>query len=187
MELRQIASVPEEKSNGSISSPKIELLMEYLLNAVRNGHKAVVFFNFLSGIELTARHLDREGIGYETMTGATRDRKGVVERFQNADDCRVVLMTVKTGGVGLNLVAADTVFIAEPWWNKAAEEQAINRLHRIGQRNAVNCYYLVTAGTIEEKIRLLQERKAALIDAVITSDSEGGKSLTEEDINYLLS
>ena len=187
MELRQIASVPEEKSNGSISSPKIELLMEYLLNAVRNGHKAVVFFNFLSGIELTARHLDREGIGYETMTGATRDRKGVVERFQNDDDCRVMLMTVKTGGVGLNLVAADTVFIAEPWWNKAAEEQAINRLHRIGQRNAVNCYYLVTAGTIEEKIRLLQKRKAALIDAVITSDSEGGKSLTEEDINYLLS
>lgn len=187
MELRQIASVPEEKSNGAISSPKIDLLMEYLLSAVRNGHKVVVFYTFLAGIELTAQKLDHENIGYEIMTGATRDRQKVVDRFQNDDDCKVMLMTVKTGGVGLNLVAADTVFIVEPWWNKAAEEQAINRLHRIGQKNSVNCYFLITSDTIEEKIRQLQEKKSALVDAVISTDSSGGKNLTVEDINYLLS
>ena len=187
LELRQIASVPEEKSNGSISSPKIELLMENLLSAVRNGHKVVVFYNFLAGIELTAKKLDHENIGYEIMTGATHDRQKVVERFQNDDDCRVMLMTIKTGGVGLNLVAADTVFVVEPWWNKAAEEQAINRLHRIGQKNSVNCYFLITTDTIEEKIRELQEKKSALVDAVISTDTGAGKSLSVEDINYLLS
>lgn len=187
LELRQIASVPEEKSNGTISSPKIELLMENLLSAVKNGHKVVAFYNFIAGIELTAAKLDHAKIGYEIMTGATRDRQRVVERFQNDDDCRVMLMTVKTGGVGLNLVAADTVFIVEPWWNKAAEEQAINRLHRIGQKKSVNCYFLITADSIEEKIRQLQEKKSALVDAVISSDSTGGKNLSAEDINYLLS
>ncbi|MBD5356902.1 MAG: DEAD/DEAH box helicase [Bacteroides sp.] len=187
LELRQIASVPEEKSNGNISSPKIDLLMEYLMSAVRNGHKVVVFYNFLAGIELTAHKLDLENISYEVMTGATRDRKKVVERFQNDDECRVMLMTIKSGGVGLNLVAADTVFVVEPWWNKATEEQAINRLHRIGQKKSVNCYFLITAGTIEEKIRQLQEKKSALVDAVISTDSSGGKNLSAEDINYLLS
>ncbi|MCM1004751.1 MAG: DEAD/DEAH box helicase [Prevotella sp.] len=185
-ELRQIASVPETKTDGRIASPKIELLMEYLINAVKNGHKVVAFYNFLAGIELTAEHLDRAGIEYETMTGATRDRQKVVENFQNNPDCKVLLMTVKTGGVGLNLTAADTVFVVEPWWNKAAEEQAINRLHRIGQKNSVNCYYLITADTIEEKIRSLQEKKSALVDAVISSDT-GSKSLTAEDISFLLS
>lgn len=118
------------------------------------------------------------------MTGATNDRRKVVERFQNDDDFRVILMTVKTGGVGLNLVAADTVFIMEPWWNRAAEEQAINRLHRIGQKNSVNCYFMITADSIEEKIRLLQDKKSALVDAIIASDS--GKNLSVDDINYLL-
>lgn len=187
LELRQIASIPEEKSNGTIESPKIEMLMSNLVPAVRNGHKVVVFFNFLAGIELTGHKLEREGIGYEVMTGATRDRKAVVERFQNDDDCRVMLMTIKTGGVGLNLTNADTVFIVEPWWNKAAEDQAVNRLHRIGQKNAVNCYYLITADTIEEKIRLLQEKKSALVDAIISTDGSAGKKLTADEINYLLS
>lgn len=187
LELRQIASIPEEKSNGTIQSPKIELLMENLLPAVNNGHKVVVFFNFLAGIEITATKLENAGIGYEIMTGASRDRKKIVERFQNDEDCMVMLMTMKTGGVGLNLIAADTVFIMEPWWNKAAEEQAINRLHRIGQKNSVNCYYLITADTIEEKIRQLQEQKSALVDAVISSDTSGGKNLSADDINFLLS
>lgn len=185
-ELRQIASVPEEKSDGRISSPKIELLVENVVQAVEGGHKVVVFFNFLAGIELTAERLEKEGIGVAVMTGATSDRKRVVERFQNSPDCQVMLMTVKTGGVGLNLTAADMVFVAEPWWNRAAEQQAIARLHRIGQKKAVNCYYLITAGTIEEKIRLLQEQKAAIVDAVISSDNLEGKQLNEEDIAFLL-
>lgn len=185
-ELRQIASVPEEKSDGRISSPKIDLLVENVIQAVEGGHKVVVFFNFLAGIELTAERLEKEGIGVAVMTGATSDRKRVVDRFQNSPDCQVMLMTVKTGGVGLNLTAADMVFVAEPWWNRAAEQQAIARLHRIGQKKAVNCYYLITAGTIEEKIRQLQEQKAAIVDAVISSDNLDGKQLDEEDIAYLL-
>ncbi|MCM1153420.1 MAG: DEAD/DEAH box helicase [Muribaculum sp.] len=186
LELRQIASVPEAKSNGTVSSPKIETLMEHLVPAVANGHKVVVFFNFLTGIELTGERLNKAGVDYEVMTGSTRDRKKVVDRFQNDPECKVMLMTVKTGGVGLNLVAADTVFIMEPWWNKAAEEQAINRLHRIGQKKSVNCYYLITADTIEEKIRQLQQQKSQLVDAVISSDTTDGKSLSAEDIEFLL-
>ncbi len=185
-ELRQIASVPEEKSDGRIASPKIELLADNVIQAVESGHKVVVFYNFLAGIELTATRLEKAGIGVAVMTGATIDRKRVVERFQNNPDCQVMLMTVKTGGVGLNLTAADMVFVAEPWWNRAAEQQAISRLHRIGQKKAVNCYYLITSGTIEEKIRLLQEQKAALVDAVISSDSLDGKQLSDEDISFLL-
>ena len=185
-ELRQIASVPEEKSDGRIASPKIELLADNVVQAVESGHKVVVFFNFLAGIELTATRLEKAGIGVAIMTGATSDRKRVVERFQNSPDCQVMLMTVKTGGVGLNLTAADMVFVAEPWWNRAAEQQAISRLHRIGQKKAVNCYYMITAGTIEEKIRKLQDQKAALVDAVISSDALDGKQLSEDDISFLL-
>lgn len=185
-ELRQIASVPEEKSDGRISSPKIELLADNVIQAVESGHKVVVFYNFLAGIELTATRLEKAGIGVAVMTGATSDRKRVVDRFQNSPDCQVMLMTVKTGGVGLNLTAADMVFVAEPWWNRAAEQQAIARLHRIGQKKAVNCYYMVTAGTIEEKIRQLQDQKAAIVDAVISADSLDGKQLTDEEISYLL-
>lgn len=185
-ELRQIASVPEEKSDGRISSPKIELLTDNIIQAVEGGHKVVVFYNFLAGIELTATRLEKAGIGVEIMTGATSDRKRVVDRFQNSPDCQVLLMTVKTGGVGLNLTAADMVFVAEPWWNRAAEQQAISRLHRIGQKKAVNCYYMITAGTIEEKIRQLQDQKAAIVDAVISSDALDGKQLSDEDITFLL-
>lgn len=187
LELRQIASIPEEKSKGAIESPKINFLMEELLSAVSNGHKVVVFYNFIAGIELTATRLEREHIGFEIITGATRDRKKAIEHFQNDEYCHVMLMTMKTGGVGLNLVVADTVFVVEPWWNKAAEDQAINRLHRIGQKHSVNCYYLITADSIEEKIRLLQEKKSALVDTVIASDTDGSKNLSAEDINYLLS
>nr|MDE6555445.1 SWF/SNF helicase family protein [Duncaniella sp.] len=101
-------------------------------------------------------------------------------------ECRVLLMTLKTGGVGLNLTVADTVFIFEPWWNKAAEEQAINRLHRIGQKAKVHSYSLITHDTIEEKIRQLQEQKAELFDSLIESDGTIGKKLSEEDINFIL-
>ncbi|MDE5636214.1 MAG: DEAD/DEAH box helicase, partial [Muribaculaceae bacterium] len=186
-ELRQIASIPEEKSDGRISSPKIELLVSNILEAVEGGHKVVVFFNFLAGIELTGEQLGKAGVEYEVLTGATHDRRRVINNFQNNSDCKVLMMTVKTGGVGLNLVVADTVFVVEPWWNKAAEEQAINRLHRIGQKRAVNCYFMITENTIEEKIRLLQEQKSALVDAVISSDNTAGKMLSADDINYLLS
>jgi len=186
-ELRRIASVPESMSNGDITSPKMNTLMDMLSDAVSNGHKVVVFFNYIAGIELVSEKLDESGIDFACMTGSTHDRKGVVERFQNDSKCKILLMTLKTGGVGLNLTAADTVFIFEPWWNKAAEEQAINRLHRFGQKAKVLCYSLITQNTIEEKIRLLQQQKAELFAGLIGNDASSTKHLTEEDIQFILS
>ncbi len=185
-ELRRIASVPESLSDGRLQSPKIEQLMDNLNEAVSNGHKVVVFFNFIAGIEIVGEKLDAMGIDYVCMTGSTRDRQSLVERFQNDSHCKVFLMTLKTGGVGLNLVAADTVFIVEPWWNKSAEEQAVNRLHRIGQKSKVLSYSMITRGTIEEKIQLLQQQKAELLSGLISSDSSSTKQLTEEDIRFIL-
>lgn len=185
-ELRQIASIPENLSDGKIHSPKTDQLIDSLSEAVENGHKVVVFFNFLTGIELVAERLADMGIGYVEMTGATTNRQKVVDTFQKSADCMVMLMTLKTGGVGLNLTAADTVFIFEPWWNKAAEEQAINRLHRIGQTQKVLAYSIITQGTIEEKILTLQQQKAELFEGLIGSDSSSAKMLTEEDINFIL-
>lgn len=184
-ELRQIASIPEAYSDSKIASPKIEQLLASLEEAVENGHKCVVFFNFLLGIELVAERLNKLGIEYAEMTGATTNRRRVVERFQRDPECAVMLMTLKTGGVGLNLTAADTVFIFEPWWNKAAEEQAINRLHRIGQTQKVLAYSLVAEETIEEKILLLQQQKAELFDGLIGSDTTSQKVLTEADIDFI--
>ncbi len=184
-ELRRIASVPESLSDGSIASPKIPLLCEQVEEAVAGGHKVVIFFNFIAGIELVGEQLTERGIDYATMTGSTRDRRAVIERFQNDAGCRALLMTLKTGGVGLNLTVADTVYIFEPWWNKAAEEQAINRLHRIGQKAKVISYALITRDTIEEKIRLLQQQKQDLADSLITGDQAMTKRLTEEDIKYI--
>lgn len=185
-ELRRIASIPESLSDGHIKSPKLEQLADSLLEAVSNGHKVVVFFNFIAGIEALSEQLDQNGIDYACMTGSTRDRRSIVERFQNDPQCKVMLMTLKTGGVGLNLTAADTVFIFEPWWNKAAEEQAINRLHRFGQKAKVLSYSLITQHTIEEKIQLLQQKKADLFEGLISADSSSSKQLSEQDIDFIL-
>jgi len=184
-ELRRIASVPESLTDGAVTSPKLEPLSEAISEAVAGGHKVVVFFNFIAGIELVGEQLNAMGIDFVTMTGATHDRRSVVERFQGDPRCRALLMTLKTGGVGLNLTAADTVFIFEPWWNRAAEMQAISRLHRIGQNANVLSYAMIVRDTIEEKIRLLQQQKAELTDALISSDL-AAKQLTEEDIRYIL-
>jgi len=185
-ELRQIASVPEVKTNNKIQSPKIELLIEYLNEAIANNHKVIVFTNFIAGVELIGEQLDNENIDYVSMTGSTHDRQKLVDRFQNEINCKVFLMTLKTGGVGLNLTAADTVFIFDPWWNRAAEIQAISRAHRIGQIRKVISFRLITKGTIEEKILLLQQKKAELFDNIISSDTASIKSLTEKDIDFIL-
>ena len=185
-ELRRIASVPESLSDGEICSPKLGILLDSLVEAVENGHKVVVFFNYIAGIELVSEKLDEAGIDFSCMTGSTRDRKSIVERFQNDPRCMVLLMTLKTGGVGLNLTAADTVFIFEPWWNKAAEEQAVNRLHRFGQKANVLSYSIITRNTIEEKIQILQQQKTELFNGLISNDSSSVKQLTEEDINFIL-
>lgn len=185
-ELRQIASIPENLSEGKITSPKRELLEEQLADTIANGHKALIFVNYLNAIELISEQLEELGVDFVSMSGSTRNREVLVDRFQNDPSCKVFLMTLKTGGTGLNLTAADTVFIFDPWWNAAAENQAIDRAHRIGQRNTVMAYKFITKDTIEEKIILLQQKKKELFDSIISTDSAALKSLSEEDINYIL-
>ncbi|WP_367388088.1 DEAD/DEAH box helicase [Lewinella sp. LCG006] len=185
-ELRQIATIPESKTDGKVQSAKKELLLEQLWEVMANGRKALIFVNFLAGLELLGNALDEQGIDYVSMSGATRNRQELVDRFQEDPTCRVFLMTLKTGGTGLNLTAASTVFIYDPWWNVAAEKQAIDRTHRIGQVNKVHALRLITVGTIEEKIRLLQEKKQELFDNVIGADGAAAKNITAEDIDFIL-
>jgi SNF2 family DNA or RNA helicase len=185
-ELRQIASIPESQTDGAIISPKREVLMEQLSDVISNGRKALVFANFLAGVEAITEECENAGIRAQSMTGATSDRRTLVNTFQNDPDMRVFIMTLKTGGLGLNLTAADTIFILDPWWNIAAETQAIDRAHRMGQKGTVFAYKLVARGTIEEKILQLQEKKRALFDSVISSDTASLKALNDEDIEFML-
>ncbi len=185
-ELRQIASIPEVKSDNQIISPKREILMEHVADAVANHHKVLVFANYLHSLECISQDMEGAGIDHLVMTGATRDRSRIVDRFQNDDTCQALLMTLKTGGLGLNLTAADYVFLFDPWWNVAAETQAIDRAHRMGQKNTVFSYRLIARKTIEEKILLLQEKKKELFDSLISSDNASIKQMDEADIELLL-
>lgn len=187
LELRQIATVPESKTEGQIESAKSERLLEALEEAVSNGHKCLVFSNFLAGVEQVCAVLNKRNIKHLSMTGATTDRETLVQRFQNDPKTKVFVMSLKTGGVGLNLTAADTVFILDPWWNTSAEAQAVDRAHRIGQKNTVFTYRLIAKDSIEEKIRLLQQQKKNLVDQVVSSDGVALKSLSEQDIENLFS
>jgi len=186
-ELRQLASVPETRSDGVVKSPKRDVLGEYLVEVVGNGHKALVFANYLGALDIMEEELNNQNISYLKMTGSTRNRESLVDSFQNGDEYKVLLMTLKTGGVGLNLTAADYVFIFDPWWNVAAENQAIDRVHRIGQKNSVFSYKLITRNTIEEKILQLQQQKTELVNALIDSDGDSVKSLSEQDIDFIFS
>ncbi len=186
-ELRQIASIPENHSGSAVSSPKVEILGESISEAVSNGHKALLFANYLDALSLVEDELTQRKISYLKITGATKDRKSIVDAFQQGDQYQVLLMTLKTGGIGLNLTAADYVFIFDPWWNTAAEQQAVDRTHRIGQTKAVFSYKLIVKDTIEEKILELQRHKEDLIDALIDSDGSAMKSLDEKDIEFMLS
>ena len=185
-ELRQLASTPESKTDGAIASSKREVVIGELTEAVANGHKCLLFANFLGAVESLSDELNAAGIDHLVMTGATRDRERLVRRFQTDDSVRVFLMTLKTGGVGLNLTSADYVFIYDPWWNRAAETQAIDRTHRIGQHNTVFTYKLVARNTIEEKILKLQEMKGQLFDDLIGADTATLKSFSESDIEFAL-
>jgi len=187
LELRQIASCPESKSDGTIISPKRELLTEQLIETAANGRKALVFGNFLSVIESVCQDLQDADIPYLSMTGATRNRQELVDQFQNDPKIKVLVMTLKTGGIGLNLTAADTIFIFDPWWNMAAENQAIDRSHRMGQKSTVFCYKLLCRNTIEEKMVELQEKKRELLESIIGNDSGAVKKLTASDIEFILS
>ena len=185
-DLRQIASCPEVKTEGTIISPKREVLMEHVLDAIANGHKILIFSNYVGAVNTIEEELNKANIGYVSMTGSSTNRQHIVERFQQDESIRAFVMTLKTGGLGLNLTAADMIFLYDPWWNIAAENQAIDRSHRIGQKNTVLSYKLIARGSIEEKILKLQDRKRELFDAIISTDGTSLKALTEEDIEYIL-
>ncbi|MDR1834943.1 MAG: DEAD/DEAH box helicase family protein, partial [Fusobacteriaceae bacterium] len=184
-ELRQIASCPENKSVNVISS-KREVLMDNVLDAVGNGHKVLVFTNYITSINNICEDLEKEGIRHLSMSGNTKDRQELVNKFQLDKKCKVFVMTLKTGGVGLNLTAADTIFIYDPWWNKTVENQAIDRAYRLGQDRTVFSYKLILKDSIEEKILKLQEKKSELLDSLISEDNTSMKFLTEKDIEFIL-
>ncbi|MGL5124548.1 MAG: SNF2-related protein [Fusobacteriaceae bacterium] len=184
-ELRQITSCPEVK-NEKITSSKREMLINNISDAVVNGHKVLVFTNYVKSIENICSDLEKQGIKHLSMTGATKDRQSLVDKFQKDSSYKVFVMTLKTGGVGLNLTSADTIFIYDPWWNKTVENQAVDRAYRLGQDRTVFSYKLILKDSIEEKILKLQEMKSELLDNLISEDSSSVKFLTEQDIKYIL-
>jgi SNF2 family DNA or RNA helicase len=168
-------------------SAKLETLFAQLEEVVSEGHKALVFSQFTRFLALVSAGLERRGIVYEYLDGRTRDRKPRIERFQSDPGCPLFLISLKAGGAGLNLTAADYVFLLDPWWNPAVEAQAIDRTHRIGQTRPVFAYRLVASGTVEEKILELQARKRALADAVIHADESLLSTLSADELRALLS
>jgi len=166
-------------------SSKLDALFEQLDDVVAEGHRALVFSQFTSYLAKVARRLDAAGITYLYLDGSTRNRAEVIEEFK-AGSAPVFLISLKAGGFGLNLTEADYVFLLDPWWNPASEEQAIDRTHRIGQDKNVMVYRLVAADTIEEKVLALQKRKASLFDAVIDDEALFSAALSADDIRALL-
>jgi len=167
-------------------SSKIELLLELLREVVDEGHKALVFSQFTSLLALVKPVLDQAKITYEYMDGRTRDRAPRIERFQTDPNCPVFLVSLKAGGVGLNLTAADYVFLLDPWWNPAVEAQAIDRTHRIGQTKEVFAYRLIAEDTVEQKVLALQDTKRALADAVLSANPVGLAGLSSSELEFLL-
>jgi superfamily II DNA or RNA helicase len=192
MKLRQVCNSPmllKETEYHYNESVKTDELMEELRNNLSN-HKALVFSQFTSMLDILAGKLRENKIPYLLLTGATppKQRDQLVQQFNNPDNsCRVFLLSLKAGNAGLNLTAADYVFLFDPWWNTAVEQQAIDRTHRIGQTKNVFAYKMVCKGTIEEKIIQLQQRKKKLADELISEEEGFVKALSEEEIEFLFS
>jgi superfamily II DNA or RNA helicase len=171
---------------GGAASGKIDAFSELLEEVIDGGHRVLVFSQFTRMLGLLRERLDAEKVRYCYLDGSTRDRAGEVARFQNAADIPVFLISLKAGGLGLNLTGADTVVHFDPWWNPAVEEQASDRAHRIGQERVVTSYKLITRGTVEEKILALQRREREIIGNVLTGEEPFAESLTWEEIRELL-
>jgi len=186
LRLRQAACHPGLlPGQEAATSSKLVCLLEALDSAVSDGHKALVFSQWTSLLDLAEPHLDAAGIRYARLDGSTTDRAGVVGEFQSEDGPPVLLASLKAGGTGLNLTAADHVFVLDPWWNPAAEDQAADRAHRIGQDRPVLIYRLVAQGTVEESLLALQARKRALADAAL-GQADQAAGLTRDDLMALL-
>lgn len=191
MKLRQICDSPaimKDEEKFPNASVKLEELGREITENISD-HKALVFSQFLGMLGLIKEKLKELGVDYEYFDGSTavQDREKAIRRFQEDENCRVFLISLKAGGVGLNLTAADYVYIVDPWWNPAVEQQAIDRTHRIGQTKNIFAYRMICKDTVEDKILQLQDRKKALAADLITDDTGFVKNLTREDIEYLFS
>jgi len=188
LRLRQVACHAGlvDKTLADNPSAKLEVLLEQAAEVADEGHKALVFSQFTSLLAIVRRRLDERGLAYEYLDGRTRNRQQRIERFQSDAACPLFLISLKAGGTGLNLTAADYVFLLDPWWNPAVEAQAIDRAHRIGQQRRVFAYRLVARDTVEEKIIELQQQKRVLADAIISGDQSPLGGLSLEDLKLLL-
>ncbi len=189
LRLRQAACHPGliDAERSGEPSAKLDALLEQLSEVLESGHKALVFSQFTSFLKIVRSRLDKEGIVYEYLDGKTKDRQAPVERFQNDPACNLFLISLKAGGLGLNLTAAEYVFLLDPWWNPAVEAQAVDRAHRIGQLKAVFAYRLIARDTVEEKVLELQKSKKDLAAAIIGEDNALIRDLRPEDLELLLS
>jgi SNF2 family DNA or RNA helicase len=161
--------------------------MEQIGQVVDEDHKVLVFSQFTSLLAIVRHRLEAHGIPYEYLDGKTRDREERVTRFQTDPNCKLFLISLKAGGLGLNLTAAEYVYLLDPWWNPAVEAQAIDRAHRIGQTRRVFAYRLIAKDTVEEKVLALQQTKRDLADAIINADNSLIGKLGKEDLELLLS
>jgi non-specific serine/threonine protein kinase len=191
MKLRQICDSPaimnEQERYPNVSIKLDELTREISENI--GNHKALVFSQYLGMLGLIREKLEAMDVPYEYFDGGTTaiDREKAIRNFQDNDNVRVFLISLKAGGVGLNLTAADYVYLVDPWWNPAVEQQAIDRTHRIGQTKNIFAYRMICKDTIEDKILLLQEKKRSLAKDLISDESSFVKKLTREDVEYLFS
>ena len=186
--LRQIANHPsmiDEAYEGD--SGKFENVVHTLASVLEAGHKVLIFSSFVKQLTIYKNYLEEQKIKFTYLDGATQNRGDVVQRFQEDDKTKVFLISIKAGGVGLNLTEADYVFILDPWWNPAIEQQAIDRTHRIGQTKNIFIYKFITKDTVEEKILALQQRKLSVARALITTEESFIKSLSAADIKEILS
>lgn len=164
---------------------KFELLFETLETLRSEGHKVLVYSQFVEVLKRVRAGLEERGNPYAYLDGQTRDRQGQVDRFQSDPRVPFFLLSLKAGGVGLNLTAADYVIHLDPWWNPAVEMQAADRAHRIGQEKPVFIYKLIARDTVEEKMLQLQEKKRGLVEQLIVTEESFFKSLTREDVEVL--
>lgn len=187
LRLRQAALFPDllDEAYNGYPSCKQEVLLEQIEPLVQEGHKALVFSQFVSVLSRLETTLSKAGINSVYLDGSTRNRQTVIDRFQNDSSVSVFLISLRAGGVGINLTAADYVYLFDPWWNPAVESQAIDRTHRIGQTRHVIAYRLIAKDTVEEKILNLQKRKRELSSSITPSDQDIVQSLTQEELAEL--
>lgn len=189
LRLRQAACHPALLDPERIgeSSAKLDMLLPQIAEVVEEGHKVLVFSQFTSFLAIIKARLDQEGLVYEYLDGRTRNREERVARFQNDPDVPIFLISLKAGGLGLNLTSAEYVYLLDPWWNPAVEAQAIDRSHRIGQTRRVFAYRLIARDTVEQKILDLQQKKRDLADAILNADNRMLRDLSRDDLEFLLS